>query len=189
MIINGIKKTYYYARNYSFETLFVLSIAVILFLAIFRIGKKGSYTKESFGDMLFRFFGPKINKKAYRPNRDSLGKESKGETECRRVMEMIFKVPFRKKRPDFLRNDVTGGNNLELDCYSEELKLAVEYNGAQHYKFIPFFHKNNEAFLNQKYRDELKRRMCKDNGIKLIEVPYTVNIDKIQDYLINKLMK
>ncbi len=35
--------------------------------------------------------------------------------------------------------------NLEIDCYSPKLKLGVEYNGAQHYKFIPHFHKNKEA--------------------------------------------
>ncbi len=57
--------------------------------------------------------------------------------------------------------------------------------GAQHYKFIPHFHKNKEAFRNQQYRDELKRRMCDDNNVTLIEVPYTVK--DIPTYLYNKL--
>jgi hypothetical protein len=114
--------------------------------------------------------------------------ESKGEVECRRVMQKIFEKPFYKSRPRFLNNPVTfGTNNLELDCFNEELKLAVEYDGAQHYKFIPHFHKTQEAFMNQRYRDYMKEQMCKENGIVLIRVPYTVKIPDIEMYLIGKL--
>lgn len=130
------------------------------------------------------------------PEKESLNKtnnknkDSKGEIECRRVLEYIFNVPFEKARPDMLNNPVTGGNfNLELDCYNPKLKLAVEFQGQQHYKYTPFFHKNQEAFMNQKYRDELKRRMCKDNMITLIEVPYTVKLENIKDYLLKELFK
>ena len=66
--------------------------------------------------------------------------DSKGEIECRTVLENIFKRPFRKKRPSFLENKaLNNGLNLEIDCYNEELKLGCEYNGRQHYKFTPFF--------------------------------------------------
>lgn len=110
--------------------------------------------------------------------------ESKGETECKRVLEKIFNKPFNKVRPDFLRNQVTGNtNNLEIDCFNDELKIGLEYNGRQHYDFIPFFHRNKETFYNQKYRDELKRIKCRDNGILLIEVPYTIKIEDIEKYI------
>ena len=100
------------------------------------------------------------------------------------------KSRLKSVRPDFLRNPVTGGNfNLELDCYNEELNLAVEYNGVQHYKFIPYMHKNKEAFLNQKYRDDMKKRMCKDAGVILIDVPYTVEPHNIKKYLETELRK
>lgn len=108
--------------------------------------------------------------------------ESKGELECRRFLETIFQAPFPKARPDFLKNPVTG-NNLEIDCFNPTLKLGVEYNGQQHYSFTSFFHKNVEASTNQKYRDELKRRMCRENGIHLIEVPYTIKLNDIGPYL------
>jgi hypothetical protein len=86
-------------------------------------------------------------------------------------------------------NPVTGSQfNLELDCFNESLKLAVEYNGAQHYQFIPFFHKNQEAFYNQKYRDELKRMRCREMGITLIEVPHTED-KRLEAYLEEQLKR
>jgi len=121
-----------------------------------------------------------------RPQREK--RQSKGEAECKRVMESIYGRPFKNMRPDFLRNSVTGGNfNLELDCFSPELGVACEYNGRQHYEFIPHFHRNKEAFLNQQYRDDMKRRICKENGVVLIEVPYSVRIEDIEDYIKKKL--
>ena len=69
------------------------------------------------------------------------------------------------------------------------MKLAVEYNGIQHYKYVPFFHNNKEAFLNQKYRDQMKRQMCKENGVFLIEVPYAVKVENIKDFLVKELRK
>lgn len=115
-------------------------------------------------------------------------KESKGETECRRFLETMFQKPFPKVRPDFLKNPVTG-NNLEIDCYNQELKLGVEYNGKQHYEYNSYFHQNYNGSLNQKYRDELKRRMCRDNNITLIEVPYTIKISNISSYLYTRLQE
>jgi hypothetical protein len=108
--------------------------------------------------------------------------ESKGELECRKFLETIFQLPFPKSRPDFLRNPITG-NNLEIDCFNESLHLGVEYNGQQHYNYTSFFHRNPEASLNQKYRDEIKRRLCQENGIALIEVPYTIKFNDIGPYL------
>jgi len=108
--------------------------------------------------------------------------ESKGEAHSRKVATDIFGKSFEKIRPDMLKNNVTG-QNLELDLYNDELKLGIEYSGAQHYKFIPFFHKNYETFMNQKYRDEIKRMLCEKNGIKLIEIPYTVKLEDIENYI------
>jgi hypothetical protein len=122
--------------------------------------------------------------------RDANKKTSKGEEECRRVLQSIFNRSFASTRPDFLRNEVTGGlHNLELDCYNEELNLAVEYQGIQHVKFTPYFHKNYEAFLNQKYRDDMKRRICAERGVKLIEVPHTVKHGDIRNYIIRELQR
>ena len=103
---------------------------------------------------------------------------SKGEAECKRAIEELTGREFCKCRPAFLRNEVTG-SNLELDLYNDEMKLAVEFNGRQHYEFIPFFHRTKEAFQNQRYRDLMKLNMCREHGVKCIVVPYTVKNIKV----------
>lgn len=165
-----------YWNKYGFEIAIGIALLMILIGTLFRIGKKGTWTTKS--GLLQTFSTPKT------PSPSTPRGDSKGETECRRVMQLIFNQPFPKARPVFLNNPVTGGNfNLELDCYNPNLKIAVEYNGVQHYKYTPYFHKNQEAFNNQKYRDYMKQVMCRDNGVTLIEVPYTVKVDEIEDFL------
>jgi hypothetical protein len=66
--------------------------------------------------------------------------------------------------------------------YNAELKLAVEYNGMQHYEPIEFFG-GKEAFeLRTKY-DEEKMILCRENSVKLIIVPYTVKQEDIHSFL------
>lgn len=170
-------------EKWGFEIVLGLSVFVIIVYALCRIGKKGRWSQSySYTPGMLSGKGNK-NKRANNNRGDS-----RGELECRRVLENIFKTPFSKSRPDFLRNPVTGNvHNCELDCYNAELKLAVEYNGQQHYRYVPHFHRNKDAFYNQKYRDQWKRRVCEDNGITLIEVPYTVKIPDIRDYLLKNL--
>src|SRR5690348_6310742 len=86
----------------------------------------------------------------------STGFCSKGEKECRRVLEEIYGKSFTKVRPKWLKNPETG-RNLELDCYNEELKIAVEYNGEQHYKWPNFTKQSQEDFIQQVRRDKYKK--------------------------------
>ena len=111
---------------------------------------------------------------------------SEGERRTRNCLEMFFEKPFHKARPEFLKNKVTQAN-LELDCFNEELQLAAEYNGRQHYEFTPYFHASKEMFYNQQYRDEQKRIACKESGVTLIEVPYTED-EWLEEWLTNQLI-
>jgi hypothetical protein len=92
-------------------------------------------------------------------------------------------------RPHFLINPITQ-EALELDCYNEELRLAVEYNGKQHYEFNKMMHQNSRhCFQNQKYRDHIKKELCDKHGITLITVPYSIHENKIGDFLYEELKK
>ena len=62
---------------------------------------------------------------------------------CRNFLNRIFKKPFIKVRNIY--NPVTH-QYLELDCYNEELGLAIEYNGQQHVEYSPFFFKSKSDF-------------------------------------------
>lgn len=61
-------------------------------------------------------------------------------------------------------------DGLELDFYIDELILAAEVQGEQHYSFVEFFHRNQEGFEAQKKRDIEKSIICRNHGIDLIEI-------------------
>jgi hypothetical protein len=61
---------------------------------------------------------------------------------------------------------------LSFDFYLPNERICIEYNGQQHYKSCDIFG-GEEGFEKQQIRDNIKRQYCKDNGIKLIEIPYT----------------
>lgn len=116
---------------------------------------------------------------------------SKPEAVTRICIESIMEAAtgkyyeFTTVRPDSIRNPRTG-RSLELDWYNEELKLAIEYNGKQHYSHCGL-HKSEQAFIDQMYRDGVKRRRCRELGIHLIEVPFIVSESNIMLYLCMEL--
>ena len=177
------KKKHWYDFNLDFDDswyLYALIFGCFGILALVLVHRKLTRQRGRWGKNLNM-----NNIYMYTPTTEPT-KDSKGEIECRRFLETIFQVPFPKARPDFLRNPVTS-QNLELDCFNPTLRLGVEYNGQQHYNYTSFFHRNKDAATNQKYRDELKRRMCEENGITLIEVPYTIKLNDIGPFLSLKL--
>ena len=110
----------------------------------------------------------------------------KGEEIMRHALREMYGQPFAKAHPKWLRNPETG-RCLELDCYNATLGIAAEYNGEQHYKYPNTFHKSQEAFEAQVRRDEFKKKKCKEHGVLLIIIPYTVPKDEIKDYLKRKI--
>jgi hypothetical protein len=73
----------------------------------------------------------------------------------------------RKCRPKWLLNPETG-RSLELDIYIPEFKMAIEIQGAQHFRPLKFFG-GESAFIEQQKRDNLKRKLCAENNVCLIE--------------------
>jgi hypothetical protein len=104
---------------------------------------------------------------------------------CIQVMEHIFGVQFPKARPDWLKVEETG-KNLELDGFNEELGVAIEVQGEQHYKEIAFFHRSKQDFEKRQKYDQFKRDKCIEKEIILIEVPYSIEQNKLYDYIVGK---
>jgi hypothetical protein len=128
----------------------------------------------------------KYDPKLYRRKKNIT--ESKGEKAMRQALLKIFHVPFTKIRPLFLRNDETG-RNMEIDAYNASLKIGAEYNGKQHYTYTPGWHATYKDFAKMQERDAKKKKLCKENGITLIEIPYTVQNSEIEEYLRRELKK
>lgn len=103
------------------------------------------------------------------------------------LKDILPEYVFRKVRPYWLKSPYTQ-KNLELDFYCDELKVAVEYDGAQHYKYNEFFHsKNPVKFIKQRQRDAFKTKRCKELGIKLIRIPYTMEKCNFHNFLVEQL--
>jgi protein-arginine kinase activator protein McsA len=83
-------------------------------------------------------------------------------------MSRFGKFEFPNTRPDWLRNPETG-YKLELDCYNEELGLAFELQGGQHYKPIKCWGGEKE-FVRTIRRDVHKRTECSKHGVELFRI-------------------
>lgn len=62
-----------------------------------------------------------------------------------------------------------------IDIFIKELKIALEYNGKQHYEPVAYFG-GKEGYLRTVERDKIKKRKCNKNGCQLIEIKYDENL-------------
>lgn len=189
-----------YWHKYGWHILFIAIIItfLVLFLINYFSEQEEIGTSMTWNDIyehiLWALFRPIDTPRTHSPRQrqrlqQSSNCSSKGEHACKSFCEFYFQKPFNKIRPDFLKNPITG-ENLELDLYNEDLKLAVEYNGAQHYHYNSFMHKNSrDKFQNQQYRDLIKKDLCGKANITLVVVPYTVPHDKIGSFLLEEFKR
>ncbi len=74
-----------------------------------------------------------------------------------------------------------------FDIYIPDLNAAIEYNGVQHYKAVGLFG-GEEGLKHTQYRDEEKRRKCKENKCNLFEVNENYSINNVFNW-INELIE
>lgn len=109
--------------------------------------------------------------------------------EVARVLEEHYGNGFEQgRRPRWLKNPTTG-YPLELDFYNRRLGIAIEVNGRQHYEFAPPFHKCMEDLEYTIAKDRLKAERCKERGIILIIVPYTVQPADLEEFVCKQVDK
>jgi len=110
---------------------------------------------------------------------------SKQELQARELCKKIFNKDFIKIKPKWLKNHE--GNSLELDLYNDEMKLAFEVCGEQHYTYNKMIHGCIKNFNKQKENDKLKKDLCTKHKITLIKIPHYVT--NLEEYIILKSAK
>ena len=63
--------------------------------------------------------------------------------------------------------------------FKDNKRIAIEYNGEQHYKFSNYFHKTYDKYLEQRKRDIAVKDWCNKRDITFLEIPYTWTDDEI----------
>lgn len=121
---------------------------------------------------------PTISKDKMIERCKKIGEVFVSENKVRALLEEMYCKPFPKKRI----------NGYELDGYCEELKLAFEYDGYQHFKQA-WYDKDDKRLKNTKKRDIEKNLLCESLSITLIRIPYTIVDIKsfLLDYKCQKL--
>jgi hypothetical protein len=114
----------------------------------------------------------------------------KSQRQLKKILDEMFGYQSVTIRPDWLKNPETG-RNLEIDIYFPKLKLAVEYQGKQHYEPVEYFG-GIISFERVKKYDEMKRNMikrAKKYVLYYIEFPYTEKITyhNVKRFISNKV--
>ena len=100
-------------------------------------------------------------------------------------------IPYIHNKPIPNNDPTLELEDLKADFYLEngDERIIIETNGPQHYKEINFFHnnpksmkKNKRDFKKQQHRDQYLRQYCKEEGITLLEIPFT-EYDRIPSVL------
>ena len=76
---------------------------------------------------------------------------------------------------------------LELDGYCEELKIAFEHQGVQHFKDSPFFHRKAGSLEAQQARDARKQDSCTENFVTLLITTYTTPNGELRNFVRREL--
>jgi very-short-patch-repair endonuclease len=114
--------------------------------------------------------------------------ESKGELMIAKLLNTLEIQFVRQKKFQDCKNLKVGRycRRLPFDFYLPEFNTVIEYDGRQHFKPIEK-RGGEESYKRIQINDEIKNKYCKDNGIKMIRIPYTIKFDDILPLLKNEL--
>jgi very-short-patch-repair endonuclease len=78
---------------------------------------------------------------------------------------------------------------LKYDFYIPSKNLLIEFDGAQHFHqtWLKKFTTSNADLKSIQYRDKIKTKFAKNNGIELLRIPYT-KITSTEKILTDKLL-
>ena len=99
--------------------------------------------------------------------------ESHGERNARKWFEE-HKIRYVSQK---VFDDCKDKKVLPFDFYLPDYNICIEYQGEQHYRPIEYFG-GEEQFKTQYKHDKIKRDYCKNNNIRLLEIPYWENVEE-----------
>ena len=91
-----------------------------------------------------------------------------GERICRVYFEELFQHPFPSQWPEWL---IIEGTRRQLDGYCEDLKLAFEHQGQQHYRKIAGGKFTRRTVEEETRCDLQKIALCRERGVTLLQIP------------------
>jgi hypothetical protein len=104
---------------------------------------------------------------------------TKGEVRVRQYLE-LNQIDYVFQWSD---HDCTDKGKLRFDFYLPDHRVAIEFDGQQHFMPVNFTGSMTEKEMIAKFddvlrRDAIKEDWCKAKEIRLIRVPYTENVEK-----------
>ena len=118
-------------------------------------------------------YEPLIN--GYRLKKSRLLHDNVRESRLRKILNKLYNIQnvFEEVVFEWCKNPKTNTClRFDFGVLTPDGLVLVEFNGEQHYKYVPFFHKTKAGFLEQKYRDSVKKQKAKEMGIPLHIVAY-----------------
>jgi hypothetical protein len=132
--------------------------------------------------MKIKLLNGKDGKIETRPSRYPI----KSQNGCRSKIQYEIGQLISERFPaDPILEDVpVPGEGFYLDFFLPKKMVAFEIQGAQHDKFIPFFHKTKRKFVEAQARDSRKLEFCRINDITLYTVRSPQEVIEILDNVI-----
>lgn len=92
---------------------------------------------------------------------------------------MLFRVVQQLFAPAEVVHHYRGEElaGLELDIWVPELKLGIEYQGAQHYQPVAHWG-GEEGLAKRRANDRRKKRICHELGYALVEFMHTEELSE-----------
>lgn len=84
----------------------------------------------------------------------------------------LLGVPYNWEWFDLRIYNPKTGYHFYFDGYFPTLNLLVEVHGAQHFKYIPYWHKTHEAFKELQERDDNKLKQALGLGFRVLVIRY-----------------
>jgi Zn finger protein HypA/HybF involved in hydrogenase expression len=106
---------------------------------------------------------------------------SKGEEKIEQFLKNE-NIPYKR---EYKFKNCKHKNKLPFDFYLPELNTIIEFDGAHHFKSIPYFG-GIKRLKQTQINDNIKNNYCKNNNIKLIRISYK-DFKKIEEILKEKI--